>query len=254
MIAAEGEIRVRRRVHRLQFEVRGLLAASHHAGDEPETGLTVLPPPARPRSAPPVRLEPLVARDRGSRDGGERRHRRQHARREGLGLPCHPLGALPAVVQVPAAPVPEAEVDVHPVAHQPGEHHRRERRRQPVSTRDGADRVPDDEVRVRDRDARAMRHRQLELSGGVLGVELHHAGSLRLERSDQLGRERLDVGQDDRAVRGAGVRGDRVGIAAGVRERGGPGRTRPRTPRGAPARGSSSRSSIRRAKVLGHAA
>ncbi len=42
-----------------------------------------------------------------------------------------------------------------------------------------------DEVRVRERDPGSVRHRELELTGRVLGVELHHAGPLRLERPDQ---------------------------------------------------------------------
>ena len=65
-----------------------------------------------------------------------------------------------------------------------------------------------------------VRHGDLELTGGVLRMELHHAGPLRLERADQLGRERLLIGQDRRAVAGTGVRRDGVGLVGLAR--GGP--------------------------------
>jgi hypothetical protein len=43
-------------------------------------------------------------------------------------------------------------------------------------------------------------------------MELHHAGALRLEGADEIGGERFHVGEHDRAVGRAGVRGNRVGL------------------------------------------
>ncbi len=88
--------------------------------------------------------------------------------------------------------------------------HRRERHGVPVVPRDRPDRVAYDEVRVRRRDPDAVRHGQFELAGRVLRVELHHTGALLLEGPDQRGRERLDVGERDRAVRGPRVGRRRV--------------------------------------------
>ena len=96
-------------------------------------------------------------------------------------------------------------MEVVPVADPPGEDDRRERGGVPVVPRDGPDRVSDDEMRVRRGDPDAVRHRQLELPGRVLRVELHHAGALLLEGADQIRRERLDVRERDRAVGGAAV-------------------------------------------------
>ena len=59
-----------------------------------------------------------------------------------------------------------------------------------------------------------MRDRELELSRRVLGVELHDAGPLRLERADQRRRERLQVGEHGRAVPGPVVRGAGSGSAS----------------------------------------
>jgi hypothetical protein len=91
-------------------------------------------------------------------------------------------------------------VQVRPVADEPGEHDGRERGGEPLVPGNGADRVPDDQVRVGDRDPRAVRDGQLELPGRVFRVELHHARSLLLEGADQRGRERLDLDERDRAV------------------------------------------------------
>ena len=115
-----------------------------------------------------------------------------------------PLGPRPPWNRFFARP-PEAEMQVQPVADEPGEHDRGERGGQAVP-RHGADRVADDEVRVGDRDPDPVGDGDLELSARVLGVELHYAGALLLERADQVGRERLDVGERDRAVGGAAVR------------------------------------------------
>jgi hypothetical protein len=100
---------------------------------------------------------------------------------------------------------------MRPVADEPGEYDGRKRRREAaLGPSDGSDRVPDDEIRVGDRDAGSMRDGELELSRGVLGMELHHPGTLLLEGTDQGRRERLDVGECDQTIGGTGVRGDRI--------------------------------------------
>ena len=52
----------------------------------------------------------------------------------------------------------------------------------------------------------AVTQRDLQLTGGVLGVELVDADALVLERRDEIGDEVRELRQDDRAVRGAAVR------------------------------------------------
>ena len=207
---AEGEVGVRGRIHGLHLEVRRVRSAPDHPGHEAQGRFAILPPPACPRSAPPMGLQSLIARDRRSGDRGERRERREHARRERLGLARHALRSASSLEQVPAVPVPQAQVQMVPVAHPLGEDDRRERHGVPVVPRDGPDRVAHDEVRVRRRDPDAVGHRQFELAGRVLRVELHHTGALLLEGPDQRGRERLDVGERDRAVGGPRVGRRRV--------------------------------------------
>ena len=152
-------------------------------------------------------LQALVARDRRGGDGRERGQSVQDAGREGLGLAGHPLRPASPVEDVAAPPVPKAEVQMRPVAYEAGEHDRGERGSEALVPGDRADRVPDDQVRVGDRDPRPVRNRQLELPGRVLRVELHHASPLLLEGADQRRRERLDLDERDRAVRGPRVCG-----------------------------------------------
>ena len=90
------------------------------------------------------------------------------------------------------------------------EHDRRERHRHPVRAGHRPHRVAQHEVRVRECDAGSVRDRELELTGRVLRVELHHARPLGLERPDQVAGERLLVGEHRSAVSGSRVRGDRV--------------------------------------------
>ena len=99
-----------------------------------------------------------------------------------------------------------------------------------------ADGVARDETRVRERDPRPVRQRELELAGRVLGMELHHAGPLGLERPDQVAREGLVVGEDGCAVPGPLVRRDRIRLV-GLRRASSStrGRTRARRRRAAPA-------------------
>ena len=207
---AEGQVRVGRAVDRFDLQVRLGAAVPPHTGDEPQAGLAVLQPPTRPRPRPAMRLQPEVADDRGARDPHDRRQRREDARREGLRLACHPLGPVPAVEHVASPAVPQAEMQVVPVADAPGEHHRSERDRHPVRSRHRPDGVAQDETRVRERDPRPVWHRQLELAGRVLGMELHHTGPLGLERPDQVTREGLVVGEHGCAVPGPLVRRDRI--------------------------------------------
>ena len=97
-----------------------------------------------------------------------------------------------------------------PVADAPREDDRRERGGVAVGARHSPDRVAYDEVGVRGGDPDAVRHRQLELPGRVLRVELHDARSLRLEGADQGCRERFDVRERDRSVCGPRVRRRRI--------------------------------------------
>jgi hypothetical protein len=212
----EDQVRIAAPVHGLDLQVRGLRSAPDHPRHEPEPRLAILAAPRLERARPPMRLESQVARDRRTRDPDDRRQGPEDPGGERLGLARHALGPVAAGEPVAPAAVPQAEVEVIAVADEAGEHDRGERDREPVRAGDRPDRVPGHEVGVGDRDPGAVRHGDLELPGRVLGVELHHAGPLPLERADRVGRERLLIGEHGGAVSGTDVGGDRlrlVGLA-----------------------------------------
>ena len=212
---ADGQIGVRGSVDGLHLDVRPGRRRRGGPRDEPERGLAVLDTPALHRARPVVRLEPQVAGDGRRRDRDQSRQRSQDAGHERLTARIHAGGPFAAREQVPLA-LPQAQVEVRAVAGV-GLDPRRERRDPPVSARDRTHRLPKHHRRVSGGHRIARPDRQLELTVGVLGMELLQRQTLRLDRLDQVERERVVPDERDVAVAGTGVRGlERSVVAAGT--------------------------------------
>ncbi len=137
----------------------------------------------------------------------------EHARREGLGLGPHAVAPVTARVQVDAV-APGGEVDVAAVADALPEDRRGEGHREAVALRHRPDRLPHQHAAVGRRHRVERGHRELELPGRVLGMELVDLHALPRERRQQIGGTVAQLDLAGGTVRRARDRGHELALGA----------------------------------------
>src|SRR5262249_26702222 len=193
----EREVRIARRVARLQLGVRRRLLDAAEDGGDADRRLPVVVAPTGERARPVVRDDAVVRVEAGRRQAAEPAEVLEDAGDERPRVGGETVGGRP-VVEAVAISLPQREVDVSAVAGIRRPRLRRERRDEAVARGDGADRLADEDLLVGCLERRRVRRRDLLLAVPALRVGLLEGDGLRGGRGRELLRVVLCRGRRDR--------------------------------------------------------